>query len=96
MDSVGRQHCPVCNAAFRSQATCSRCGADLAVLMKLSMAARDLRERARAAMRRGDTASARGCLDRAEQLHATPAGHRLAMLLKWMEPTNARETTLGR
>ncbi len=93
MDPAGPQRCPVCKAAFRSQAICSRCGADLAVLMKLSVAARDLRERTRAAIRRGDTAAARECLGRAEQLHATPAGQRLTMLLQWMAPGGARETS---
>ena len=42
--------CPVCNARFRSVRTCSRCGADLSILMTLLSRARACRERAREAL----------------------------------------------
>jgi hypothetical protein len=44
--------CPVCLARFRGTRECSRCGADLTMVMKLAARAWRLREAAREAIRR--------------------------------------------
>ena len=46
--------CPVCQARFRSETLCSRCGADLTMLMKTAAKAFLLRQAAREAVRQGD------------------------------------------
>ena len=70
--------CPVCRAAFRGAARCSRCATDLSAVMQLMI--RAWRQRASAARhldRRALTAAAdvaRASLD----LHATRYGRQLA------------------
>lgn len=50
--------CPVCNARFRGQRLCSRCGADLTVLMRLRAQAWALRQAAAHHFAAGDAPAA--------------------------------------
>ena len=50
--------CPVCGARFRGREVCSRCGTDLAPLMRLAGRAWVLRQRCRQALRAGDPIAA--------------------------------------
>ena len=70
--------CPVCRAGFRGVATCPRCGADLAPLMKLAVRAWRLRQSAREALAGGDFDRARGLAASAQRLHSTGTGAALA------------------
>ncbi len=45
--------CPVCSARFREQPVCSRCGADLRLLMQVAARAWVARAQCRAALRAG-------------------------------------------
>jgi hypothetical protein len=67
----------------RPAAICSRCGADLAPLMKLAASAWRLRQSARRAIEAGDFADAGTLADQAQGLHATPAGRSLWLLAAW-------------
>ena len=78
--------CPVCRARFRGAARCSRCGADLAVLMLLSAHAYRLRQRARQFLRKADCRTALDCVERAQRLRTTPEGN----LLRWVCITTER------
>jgi hypothetical protein len=69
--------CPVCKACFRGQVQCSRCGADLSRLMWIVAHARDLRQRARTALRQGRYQRARDLSGQALRLHTTITGRRL-------------------
>ena len=69
--------CPVCQARFRRQRSCPRCGADLTALMRLGGQAWLARQAARAAIRAGDLDSAGRLAHRAQQLCHTPAGQSL-------------------
>lgn len=74
------RRCPACRAPWRGVATCPRCGADLAPLMRLVTRAWTLREAARAAFVAGEGATA---LDRAREactLERTPRALRLLAL----------------
>ena len=74
-------HCPTCRAAWRSVATCPRCGADLTALMRVAVRAWELRQAARAALAAGNRAAEALALARAAgQLHTTPHGQRLLAL----------------
>jgi len=66
--------CPVCQARFRSEAICSRCGADLMPLMLLLTHAYCLRQAARQALQAGDEQAALAAAEAAQNLHATPQG----------------------
>jgi hypothetical protein len=72
--------CPVCQARFRGASRCSRCGADLSVLMSLASQAFVLRRAARESLRRADNRAAAASVRLAQQLHATPEGN----LLTWI------------
>jgi hypothetical protein len=50
--------CPVCGARFRGSATCSRCGTDLAALMRIAARAWAARKQCRAALEAGDLPAA--------------------------------------
>jgi hypothetical protein len=69
--------CPVCQAKFRNNRTCSRCGTDLSPLMALAARAYALRRSAAGALRAGDLAHARELADQAQTVCATPQGARL-------------------
>jgi hypothetical protein len=72
--------CPVCQARFRGASRCSRCGADLSVLMSLASEAFVLRRAARESLRQADYQAAAASVQAAQQLHATPEGD----LLTWI------------
>ena len=74
MDS-GR--CPVCLAAFRHQSDCSRCGADLRILMLLIARSFQLRTAARAALGEGEHRRALQLARQAQSLCPTMPGRRL-------------------
>ena len=76
--------CPVCRARFRGAAECSRCGADLTVLMTLAASAWRMRQAARAALADGDVAGARDLASQAQHICSTPAGRKLEALGAWL------------
>lgn len=69
--------CPVCGARFRGTRQCSRCGADLLILMRIAAQAYRFREAARQALVAGDPPQTVRSATKAEALHATAAGRRL-------------------
>jgi hypothetical protein len=84
MDAAGPLRCPVCKAGFRGTRTCSRCGADLSILITLTARAHQLREKARAAVFRRDYAHARALAAEAQKTHATKSGRKLVLLTEWL------------
>jgi predicted amidophosphoribosyltransferase len=76
--------CPVCRARFRGASTCSRCGADLNVVMALAASAWRMRQAARQALAAGEIAQARDLAGRAQQICYTPAGRRMEALSAWL------------
>jgi len=72
--------CPVCQARFRSETVCSRCGADLMPLMLLLTHAYCLRQAARQALRTGDDRAALAAAEAAQNLHATRQGDLLRIV----------------
>jgi hypothetical protein len=74
--------CPVCRARFRGTATCSRCGADLARLMRLAAGAWRLRRRSRAALLEGDWNAASAAASASRRLHDTGPARRLEALAR--------------
>ncbi len=77
--------CPVCGARFRGTAVCSRCGADLTVLMRLQVRAFRLRQAARQAILAGQPGRARALVAEAQRIQRTPSGRRLEQLSAWLE-----------
>jgi hypothetical protein len=69
--------CPVCRARFRGARECSRCGADLTIIMTLAAAAWRMRKAARQALIEGDTDRARTLASQSEAICRTPAGRSL-------------------
>lgn len=82
--SPATTRCPVCQARFRGTSICSRCGADLAPLMRLTIRAHLARQAARRALLACEYRRARGLAAGAQLLHATPAGRRLELLAEWL------------
>ncbi len=78
------QRCPVCQARFRGAAVCSRCGADLARVMRIAAEAWRLREAARQALMAGEFGLAFQLAGRAQGAQATPAGGALLRLGAWL------------
>jgi hypothetical protein len=76
--------CPVCRARFRGATECSRCGADLTMLMTLVASAWRMRQAAKQALARGEFAQASELAKRAQQLCATPEGRKLESLNAWL------------
>jgi hypothetical protein len=72
--------CPVCQAQFRGTVACSRCGADLRRLMRLTVCAHAARQAARGALRDGAPARASALLRWAQACRQTSAGTRLLLL----------------
>jgi len=77
-------HCPVCQARFRGAQVCSRCGADLGPLMRLAVKAWQLRHGARQALEAGALERALGLASEAQQVHRTPGGEALRVLIEWL------------
>src|ERR1700692_4467378 len=85
--------CPVCRARFRGVRECSRCGADLTVVMTLAASAWRLRQAAREAVAGGDMVRARELAARAQGICYTAGGRRLEALSGWLgEWGKARST----
>lgn len=61
--------CPVCSARFRGSATCSRCGTDLSLPMRIAARALAIRRAAREALLAGDLARALRLSAAARRLH---------------------------
>ena len=80
MRTTERVSCPTCGAAFRGTVRCGRCGADLAALTAVILAARKERELARRAILNGDGDAALLHVERALALHRTEQGLRLKAL----------------
>ncbi|OQY44309.1 MAG: hypothetical protein B6240_10755 [Desulfobacteraceae bacterium 4572_87] len=76
--------CPVCRAKFRSTRTCSRCGADLSILMKIVAEAHIFRIEAVNAIHSHDFKSAHVLVGRAQKLHETQTGRKLLLLTSWL------------
>jgi hypothetical protein len=73
--------CPTCHAPWRGAPVCPRCGADLALLMRLAVKAWQLREEARTALWAGGPPAEAVALARAAcQLHETERGQWLLAL----------------
>jgi len=80
----GSLRCPVCKAKFRSTRECSRCGADLSILMSLAARAQFCRENARKAIHSSDFQKAHVLAKEAQKLHETETGKRLLILTSWL------------
>ena len=77
MPAAQAPQCPVCQARFRRQRTCTRCGADLTILMRLAGQSWLARQAARAALRAGNLDAAQRLAGHAQQLCYTPIGQSL-------------------
>ncbi len=78
------EKCPVCQARFRGVKVCSRCGADLSRLMRLSAEAWQWREWARQKIVAGEFAHGLHWAARAQGLRRTPKGEVLVRLAEWL------------
>jgi hypothetical protein len=85
--------CPVCQARFRGVRICSRCGADLEPLMRLSVKAWQLRQSARQALGAGDMDGALEFATAAQAVQSTENGEALRLLAAWLLP--GRESMRG-
>ncbi len=85
--------CPVCRARFRDATTCSRCGADLSVLMSLAAQAWRLRQAARESLDQGDLEKAYAFAAEAEAICHTPAGKTLLELSVMLNASCGYPTT---
>lgn len=74
----------MCRARYRGVRVCTRCGADLAPLMSLELAAAAARAAARDALERGDAVAGKERAARAQWLCETRAGKGLELLAKWL------------
>ncbi len=85
MPAAQRPRCPVCQARFRRDRTCTRCGADLTILMRLVGQSWSARRAAQTALRAGDLDAAGRLADRAQQFCDTPAGRSLLAFTRCAE-----------
>jgi predicted amidophosphoribosyltransferase len=76
--------CPVCGARFRNVSPCSRCGADLELLMFLIAKAYQLRQNAGRALAAGDYERARKLAAEAQATCSTRRGEELWRLSSWL------------
>ena len=76
--------CPVCLARFRATQQCSRCGAELAPLMRLSFQSYRLRQEARQAVVGGDFQRAQNLARTAQESAFSEAGGQLDTLTRWL------------
>lgn len=77
--------CPVCQARFRGASVCSRCGADLEPLMRLTVEAWQLRQAARQALDAGEVERALGLASEAQGVQGTGSGEVLRLLGAWLK-----------
>ena len=85
MDIKRSLRCPVCRAKFRGTRQCSRCGADLAGIMILSVRAQDYREHARKSLYALNFEKAYELAAAAQKEHATETGRKLLLLTSWLK-----------
>jgi len=76
--------CPVCQAGFRRERRCPRCGADLSPLMVLAARSYLLRQASREALRGGDARRAHELALQAQAVCDTPRGRRLCAFTGWV------------
>ena len=76
--------CPVCRARFRGARECSRCGADLTMVMTLAASAWRMRQAARQALAVGEFARTRELASQAQRICCTAAGRKLEALGAWL------------
>lgn len=76
--------CPVCQARFRGQSICSRCGADLKPVMFLIAVAYRCRAAARQALLAGKFKQAETLASQAQAACSTPLGSDLLLLSRWL------------
>lgn len=95
MAAARESGCPACQARFRGTRECSRCGADLGVLMRLQVRAWRLRERAREALIAGDAGQAVQWARRAQELCATPRGRKLERVARILLEAGGRRVGPG-
>jgi predicted amidophosphoribosyltransferase len=76
--------CPVCNARFRGSRICSRCGADLEPLMRLTVRAWQLRQSARQALHDRNFGRALELASEAQGTQDTGSGEALRLLAAWL------------
>jgi hypothetical protein len=84
--------CPVCQARFRGDSVCSRCGADLARPMYLAATAWRLREEARRSIEAGEFGLGRELASKAQETQNTRAGDALLRLGEWLENAASRSS----
>jgi predicted amidophosphoribosyltransferase len=77
--------CPVCQARFRGARICSRCGANLEPLMRLSARAWQWRQSARQAIETGEYERAHELATRAQGVQRTSSGEALQLLSRWLQ-----------
>ena len=85
MDTDGSSRCPVCRAKFRGTRQCSRCGADLAGLMILSVRAQHCRVNARKSLFALKFEKAHEFAAATQKEHATETGRKLLLLTSWLK-----------
>ncbi len=76
--------CPVCGAGFRGTRECSRCGADLSLIILFPARALRYREKARNAMYMLNFKKACDLATAAQKVHATETGRKLVLLTSWL------------
>jgi hypothetical protein len=81
--------CPVCQARFRGMRICSRCGADLEPLMRMSVQAWQLRQSAREALGSGDVERGLGFAVEAQGIQDTESGEGLRLLGAWLKTSSS-------
>jgi hypothetical protein len=88
--------CPVCRARFRGSRECSRCGADLTMVMTLAASAWRARQVVRQALAADDFARMRDLASHAQQICYTEAGKNLTELGAWLSKPHGRADPLVR
>ncbi|MCP5113003.1 MAG: hypothetical protein GY953_19420 [bacterium] len=76
--------CPVCQARFRGERICSRCGANIEPLMALIIKAYLSRRAARRALASGNVAKASRLATAAQETCSSSRGERLCLLTWWL------------
>jgi len=76
--------CPVCRARFRGATQCSRCGADLTMVMVLVASAWRMRQSARRAIADEEFVRAQELATKAQNLCYTSEGRKLQELGSWL------------
>ena len=83
-EPLAPQCCPVCQARFRGQSICSRCGADLKPVMFLTAEAYRCRAAARQALLAGKFKQAEALASQAQAACSTRLGSDLLLLSRWL------------